>query len=223
MVLIAVQGRAAVRLPAERGTVHLSVEGEHEDRVTAVQQVAALHELLTREARAFVDDGAATRWSSDQVQVRAEHRYEGAPETRHLVQVARAQPRVRFRDLAALSTWVQQAGGETGVVVDGVDWSVTAPARAEAERATRTAAVHDAVERARDSASAIGAGEPVLTAVWEEGLRPAPARSDAGWTAQSKAALLDGMPALVLRPDAIDVTASITADFEVAGAAPSTS
>jgi hypothetical protein len=223
MVLIAVHGRAAVRLPAERGTVHLSVEREHEDRAAAVEQVAALHERLSQEARAFVDTGAATRWSSDQVQVRAEHRYEGAQETRRLVQVAAARLEVRFRDLAALSEWVQRTGTEPGVAVFGVEWSIPDAARAAAERTAREGALRDAVERARDYARAAGAGEPVLAAVWEDGLRPASARSDTGWTAQSKAARLDGTPALVLEPDAIDVSASLTADFEVAGAAPSAS
>lgn len=223
MVLIAVHGRAVVRLAAERGTVLLSVDGEHEDRATAVQQVAALHERLSQEAQAFVDAGAATRWSSDQVQVRAEHRHDGPQETRRLVQVAAARLEVRFRDLDALSAWVQRIGAEPGVAVYGVDWSVTDAARAAAERAAREGAVRDAVERARDYASAAGAGEPVLTAVWEEGLRPAAVRSDSGWVAQSKSARLDGISALVLRPDAIDVSASITADFEVDGADPSAS
>jgi uncharacterized protein YggE len=222
-MLIAVHGRAAVHLPAERGTVLLAVEREHEDRATAVEQVAALHERLSQEAQAFVDSGAATRWSSDQVQVRAEHRFEGPQETRRLVQIAAARLEVRFRDLAALSAWVQRTGAEPGVALYGVDWSVTEAARAAGERAAREAAVHDALERARDYARAAGLGEPVLTAVWEEGLRPAAVRSDSGWTAQSKAARLDGTPALVLRPDAIDVSASITADFEAASDAPSAS
>ncbi|GAA4742364.1 hypothetical protein GCM10025783_12180 [Amnibacterium soli] len=223
MVLIAVHGRAAVHLPAERGTVLLAVEREHEDRATAVAQVAALHERLSHEAQAFLDEGAAARWSSDQVQVRAEHRHDGPTEARRLVQIAAARLEVRFRDLDALSAWVQRIGEEPGVVVFGVDWTVTAAVRAAGERAAREGAVRDATERAADYAHAAGLGDPVLAAVWEDGLRRGSSRADTGWVAQSKAARLDGMPALVLRPDAIAVAAAVTADFEVAGAPPSAS
>jgi uncharacterized protein YggE len=50
MVLIAVHGRAAVHLPAERGTVLLSVQREHEDRATAVEQVAARAASVTAQS-----------------------------------------------------------------------------------------------------------------------------------------------------------------------------
>lgn len=213
MVLIAVHGIASRFLPAERGTVHLSIEFEHEDRATAVQQAAMLHGRFIAEATAWVESGAATWWGSAQVWVRAEHRHEGAAQTLRTLQLASAGVQVRFQDFAALSTWILEAGSVPGVSVDQVVWEVTRAHRAAAERALRVEAVGDAIERAEAYASAIGGGGVALQAVWEEGLRPSESQQQPRWGAQRLSNRTDD--GFDLRPGDIEIGASVTADFAV--------
>ena len=213
MVLIAVHGSASRSVPAERGTVHLALEIEHDERAAAMEQVAELHQRFRQEAEAFVADGAATWWGSDQVWVRPEIRFEGRNEERRTVQIATARVHVRFQDFAALSTWILDAGSVTGVSIQGIDWTVTKPHEAEVEREMRVEGVRDAVARAEAYASAIGGTGVQLRAVWEAGLRPASGSSRGSlWQAQAQ---MMNEPGVQLRPDDITIHAEVTADFEV--------
>jgi uncharacterized protein YggE len=218
MVLIAVHGSASRLLPAERGTVHLALELEHDDRATALQQVAELHARFRAEAEAFVANGTATWWGSDQVWVRPDVRWEGEHPQRRTVQVATARVHVRFQDFTALSTWILDAGSVLGVTIPGIDWTVTRTHEQEVEREMRVEAVRDAVARAEAYASAIGGSAVELQAVWEAGLRPVPSASPSvgGWRAQSMAR--KGEPGIELRPDDIEIRAEVTADFLVGAA-----
>lgn len=212
MVLIAVHGSATRFLPAERGTVHLSLEFEGADRAAAVDRVTTLHERFRGEAQGFVEGGAATRWTSDRVWVRAEDRSEGRDERRTRVHVATAKVQVRFRDFTALSAWLVEAGSVEGVGIERIEWALTRDHEAEAVRALRVEAVQDAIARAEAYASAIGGSGVELRTMWEEGLRPAGGTSEGRWTAQ---AMGRRTPAIELRPDDIELTARVTADFEV--------
>lgn len=216
MVLIAVHGSASRFLPAERGTVRLSIGLEHDDRATVVQQVGLLHERFVADAKSFVHAGAATWWGSDQVRVRPERRYLKDSETHRWVQVASADVRVRFRDFDALSSWVEQAGSAAGASIDGVDWTVTEQHRAHAQREVRVEAVQDAVQRAEAYASAIGGTGVTLQAVWEPGLRPNVSGGfDGGGGGMARAMAMKSGGGLELRPDDIELAAEVTADFVV--------
>lgn len=216
MVLIAVHGSASRFVPAERGTVHLALEIVHDDRAAAMEQVAALHERFRDEAEAFVVDGAATWWGSDQVWVRSEVRWEGKDDERRTVQVATARVHVRFLDFTALSTWILEAGSVLGVSVQGIEWTIPHEHESAIEREMRVEAVRDAIARAEAYASAIGGSGVELRAVWEAGLRPAATASEGGWTAQRKTRATSASDAgIELRPTDIEIRAEVTADFDV--------
>ncbi|HEY0373721.1 MAG TPA: SIMPL domain-containing protein [Amnibacterium sp.] len=218
MVQIAVHGSASRFLPAERGTIEVTVVLSHDDRATVVREVAELHERFVADAKSFVHAGSATWWGSDQVHARAERRYLKDSETYHTVQVASAEVRVKFRDFQALSDWFEHAGAVPGVTIGGIDWTLTEQRRSQVQREVRVQAVADAVERAEAYAGAIGGTGVTLTALWEPGLRPnAGGGDDSGTFLTRSMAVAGGHSTIELRPDDIEISAAVTADFVVAG------
>lgn len=216
MTLLAVHGSASRFLPAERGTVRLSLGLEHDDRAVALRAVTALHERYVADAKSFVHGGGATWWGSDQVRVRAERRYLKDSQVHRTVQVAAAEVRVKFRDFGALSDWIDRAGSVEGVTIAGIEWTVTERLRTTVEREVRIEAVQDARRRAEAYASAIGGGGVVLQTLWEPGLRPnASGADDGGGFAVRALASSGSFASIELRPDDIEIAAAVTADFVV--------
>ncbi|MDQ1531380.1 MAG: uncharacterized protein QOE37_1485 [Microbacteriaceae bacterium] len=213
MVLIAVSGSATRFLPAERGTVHLTIALEHDDRAAVLREVSELHGRFVADAKSFVHAGTATWWGSDQVRVRPERRYLKDSETYTWVQVAAAEVRVKFRDFDALSAWVERAGTETGVSIAGIEWAVTQKRRTEVQREVRVEAVLDAMQRAEAYASAIGSSGITLQALWEPGLRPNAGATDQGGYVTRAMAASGNYSSMELRPDDIEISAAISADF----------
>lgn len=211
VVLISVSGTASQALPAERGTVRLRLTADGPDGPAAV---ARLHERLAAEARAFVEQGAAGRWSAGEVVTAVEQRWDDATARNDRVQVSTAWLEVRFRDLSALGRWLGAVAVVEGVLVDGIEWGLTAATRREAEGAVRTAAVRDAVERAEVYGAATGASGVRLMQLWEGGLRPG---RDTAWTAQTRATSESRAQAFALHPADIEVRATVVADFETTG------
>ena len=209
MVLISVAGSASRSLPAERGTVRLRLTADGPEGAAVV---AALHARLSGEARALVAQGAAGRWSGGEVVTAVELRWDAAADRNERVRVSTARLEVRFRDLTRLGVWLGDVAVLEGVLVDGVDWALTAATRREAEGAVRTEAVRDAVERAEVYAAATGAAEVRMLHLREGGLRHGGEPSGILLSrAESRSTGFE------LHPAAIEVAAAVAADFETAG------
>ncbi|WP_164874484.1 SIMPL domain-containing protein [Rathayibacter festucae] len=213
MVTITVAGIAQHFHPAERGTVRLEIRRESRSRSQALNEVTALHARVREEAGAEQASGAATWWSADQVSVSTIQRYLKDSDVTEPFHVAAASVRVKYRDFDALGRWVASVSEAPGITVAGVDWDVTAARRASAEREVRVAAVRDARERAAAYASALGLGEPRVLTLFEPGLRPH-TRIEGGSAVMSRAMAFKGQEELALKPEDIEVSASVSADFE---------
>ncbi|MWV58012.1 SIMPL domain-containing protein [Rathayibacter sp. VKM Ac-2754] len=214
MATITVAGTAQHFLPAERGTVRLEIRRESRSRSQALSEVTSVHTRVREEAVAEQASGVATWWSADQVSVSTVRRYLKDSDVTQLFHVAAASVRVKYRDFEALGRWVASVSELPGVVVSGVDWDVTAAHRATAEREVRIAAVRDARERAAAYASALGFDEVRVLTLFEPGLRPH-TRIEGGSALMSRAAKFGGQEeALALKPEDIEVSASVSADFE---------
>lgn len=216
MVTITVAGTAHRLVPAERGTVRLRATREARRSADVVPFVADLHARLAADAERYVTAGAATRWSADQVYVSTVQRYRRDSDVAETFQVAAAGVAVRFSDFAALSTWVTDAGAVDGVVVDGVDWELTDDHRREIEREVRAEAVRDAQERAATYAAALGLDVSSVDALYEPGLRPHDQLGLEGASVVQfghRASADHGGPTVSLRPERIEVSARISADF----------
>jgi uncharacterized protein YggE len=179
--------------------------------------VADLHARLSADAERHVGAGAATRWTADHLYVSTVQRYLKDSDVSEPFQVAAAGVAVRFSDFAALSAWVTEVGSADGVVVDGVEWELTDARRKEVETEVRAEAVRDAQERAAAYAAALGLSAVTVGALFEPGLRPhGQPGFDAGAPKYARMAAADfggGGPVVSMRPEQIEVTATITADF----------
>jgi uncharacterized protein YggE len=213
-VRLSVAGSASQQVVPERATPRIQLTAEGADRAAVLKQVTALHQELVSQAQDQVASGAATRWSSNDVWVRAEDRYrpDGAEPMR--VHVASAELRVRFKDFAALGPWLAEIGARVGVQVQGVQWSLTDPTRESIARELRLAAVRDAQQRARDYADALGLSDVALEQLWEADLRPGSGSSDAGLSRKAFAyASADAVQPIELGPEPLEVAHSVTVDF----------
>ncbi|MBB5787003.1 SIMPL domain-containing protein [Jiangella mangrovi] len=214
MVTITVAGTAQRLLPAERGTVHLRATAEARRSADVVSVVAELHARLSADAERHVAAGAATRWSADQLYVSTVQRYLRDSDVSETFQVAAAGVAVRFTDFTALSAWVTETGTVDGVVVDGVEWELTDERRREAEREVRAEAVRDARERAAAYAAELGFATVEVVALFEPGLRPhTQPVYDGGSPRFARMAADAGGAVVSMRPEQIEITATVTADF----------
>ncbi|WP_370616612.1 SIMPL domain-containing protein [Mumia sp. Pv 4-285] len=221
MPKITVAGRATQHIPAERGTLRLSVSfsaARREDVVTAAERA---HGTLVAGAKDQVAGGAATWWGSDQVSAWTFDEWIKPSAQEEQVKVRRfrasAGVRVKFRDFGALSRWASKVALIDGVSVGGVDWALTDVRRDAAVAQVRASAARDAVARAQAYADALGLGAVRLAALYEEGLRPHIAAGGGGvGVAMRAAAAPSGGGGMELRPDDIEVSCEVTADFETA-------
>ena len=167
-VVITVQGRHSVALPAERGTLRLAAQGEGADRARVIGAVADETARLQSLVAEFGD--AVESWSSDTVRVWSERPW--GPNGTQLDPVLHAQADVEavLTDADALSRLIDRAVAFDGVVVHGVEWSLTPESERSALAETRRAAVTDALEKATDYAAAVGRREIVVTAIADAGM-----------------------------------------------------
>jgi uncharacterized protein len=222
MVTITVAGTAQRFLPAERGTVHLRATAEARRSSDVVPVVSDLHARLSADAERHVAAGAATRWTADHLYVSTVQRYLKNSDVSEPFQVAAAGVAVRFSDFAALSAWVTEVGTVDGVVVDGVEWELTEARRREVETEVRAEAVRDAQERADVYAAELGYGTATATALFEPGLRPHAQHGfelSRGYKVVPMAADAGGGAVISMRPQQIEITATVTVDYTASGTA----
>lgn len=226
MVTITVAGTAQRLLPAEQGIVHLRATAEARSFADVVPVVAELHARLSADAERHVAAGAANRWSADQLYVSTVQRYVRDSDVSETFQVAAAGVAIRFTDFGALSAWVTEVGTVDGVVVDGVEWELTEERRREVEREVRAEAVRDAQERADVYAAELGYARATATALYEPGLRPhtQPGFDGGGprYARMASADLSGGGAVVSMRPEQIEITATVTADYTASGSARAT-
>lgn len=144
----------------ERGTVHLAVamEGATKDSVyaSASQTANAVAGQVT--PLFHPDNGPVTWWSSDQVRTWSHRPWN--KDGRQLPQVHHAGVdfHVKFNDFEALSRWLTAVAGLPGVTVGGIEWALTDDHSRRLTDEVRTAAVHDARDKAQAYADSLGLG-----------------------------------------------------------------
>jgi len=219
MPRFSVHGRATRRIPPERAIVHLTVTADGADRGDVLARAASVHGDVVAQAGAHVQDGAATRWSADTVHAWTFTEWVKPSPNLGEQSVVRfragADVSVRFRDFEALASWVSDVAVLDGVSIDGIRWELTDATRDAVLRDVRSEAARDATARASDYAAALGFGEPQLTSLYEDGLRPH-VGPDGGGSSRMFAMRADaeGGAQLELRPEDLEIEAIVTADFE---------
>ena len=133
MACIAVVGNAKHSYPAERATVQIVVGLEGSHRESVARESIEIHNRIAAAARAHHEAGAATWWSADRVVVSPFKEYVKNSDTTVTKHRARSSVEVKFQDFGALAEWVSGLAETKGVVIAGIEWTLTEARRAEVE------------------------------------------------------------------------------------------
>lgn len=155
---ITVHGEASIQLPAERGTVTVQLASQSPDREKAYNTVVETYNRLSKQAKGFTDNGAAT-WhratvptiSSSKQKWQGEFDDEPQERTIHHIQ---ASILVKFQDFAALGEWVSDIVDEEIALVRPTEWSLTGTTRKAGQADVRKLALANARKRAEEFLSA---------------------------------------------------------------------
>lgn len=216
---ITVRGSFSAHHPPERATAHVTLGFEGPalppvyDRVVAdVRSVQASVEALHDPER-----GPVTWWATRAVRTWANRPWNNEGKQLPMVHHAAIGLEVKFRDFAALTTWVAHHVGATeGFSLDGVVWALTEQRRLDLERTVRTRAVQDAAHRAQEYADALSLGPVRPVALADAGLLGAGLHPQSGGGApfaRAAAMAKESGGDLELSPEDIEIAVSIDARF----------
>ncbi len=220
---ITVAGTGSASLRPERATIHLMAGFEGPEPQAPLVRTTGLVERFSAEvARLKAAVPSPTTWSAVlPIRTRSWRPYSDKGNLTPLVYAAAAQLQVKFRDVSALTRFVEEWAGLEGVTVVRVDWTLTEGTRQEQERRVLARAVEQARDRARVIATAAGAGEVRIVEVADPGLLGgdrsgtlAPS-AVAGRAAASAASTAGG--AVELSPEDVELSAVVHARFVTAG------
>lgn len=220
MVTIAVTGHAERTVTPERGTLTVAVNVQDDDRAAVVERATAAHAELVREADQLVASAVATRWTSDGVSAGIVTRWQqsrtGESRAERVMQ-ATCSVRVRFTDFDALGRWATDVATRPDHTIGALVWELTDARRDTVMGDLRTTATRDAIAKAAVYATAAGLGQPRLMALFEDGLRPGAGGGlpvgHAAMRAFASDAGRGGGESFTLKPEAIELSVDITADF----------
>jgi uncharacterized protein YggE len=223
---ITVRGSFASSQPPERGTVHASIGYEGTSMEPVYAQVARdLETVQTSVARLKVgDDPSVTWWSAEQLRTWSHRPWNQDGKLLPIVHHASVGIEVKFRDFAALSSWVGGHVSSTdGFRLGRIEWALTEKRRDELVRQVREGAVRDAVDRAQLYADALGLGKITAVAIADAGMLVANLRPDWGHAqapivARGGSLQVAAGSGVELVPQDIEVAASVDARFVVEGA-----
>lgn len=126
-----------------------------------------------------------------------------------------------FVDFEVLSRWIPEIADVDGVAIGGIGWDLTRSTRDRLLTEVRSDAARETRARAAAYAESLGLGEPRIVALYESGLRPGIGSGGHGGVAVPMmagaprgAAPGAAPPRFELEPPEIDVSVSVTADYE---------
>lgn len=217
--IITVTGSADTHHVPERAIVQLTLGFEGAERQQVFEKTRRLHAETSESLRALhgpVAD-AVTRWSADQVSVWGQRPWsqDGAqlPPVYHATTTVRA----RFRDFAALATWLDSVAFQEGVTVSSVDWGLTTATQASLQAEAQRNAIVSARMKAESYAEALGLStlRPVAVAdpgMLGDGAGGPPPVGVARFASHEMAKSSSGGP-LDLTPADVVISASVDARF----------
>lgn len=213
-VTITVRGEHEMRVPPERGTVHVTVRAEGHERTGVVETAMRLAEPVRTSITERQGSGSVTDWTSKRLAVRAERPWNSEGKQLALVYYASVDFTATFAEASDLSVWVSEISVWDGVDIGAVHWHLTPPTRAEIEREVASSAVGVAVRRAEAYASTLGLQTVVPLEIADTGLisreqTPAPQMM----MARGAAFVAESAPAMEYEPEEIVISATVEARF----------
>jgi hypothetical protein len=214
---ITVRGTFVVFEPPERGTVHATVAYEGPEMEPVYGRVARDLDTLKTSIGPLQDpdNGPVTWWSTAALRTWTNRPWNQDGKQLPLVHHASVGVQVKFSDFAELSRWVtQRITAIEGFRVSNVEWTLTGKRRAELQARVRTEAVRDAVDKARQYATALDLVDVRPVGIADAGMLGADLRPAAeGRAAYARAAAVSGGPDVELAPEDIEISAAVDARF----------
>ena len=212
--VIAVSGRAEVRIEPELGAVSLTVGSSGGDREPLLRDVSEAHARLLEDVRELEASGALDSWSAGQLRVWSHRPWNAEGRQLPLVHQANADVEVVFSDLSALGGWLGRVTGAPHLALGGIDWRLTDATRDRVLESAQRAAVADAVRKAAVYADALGLGRPVAIELADSGMLTAPQPIPRAHKAVMMRAMeVGGAPEPEIAPAKLVVEASVDARF----------
>lgn len=219
--VITVQGQHSAFHPAERATVRIDIHFDGARREAVFEAANTAAEDVRGRITALHDGkvGPVTWWSSDRVQVWSDRPWNQEGKQLPLVHRARLGFTAKFSDFDALARFVEDLASREGVSIGSIEWTLTEVRTTSVTTEVRSRAVKDAVNKATVYAQSIGLGSVRAVAIADPGmLGDQVGASGAGMQLASssrafKAADGGGGPALSLKPEDIEIAATVDARF----------
>lgn len=212
--VVAVSGRAEVRIEPELGAVSLTVGSSGGDREPLLHDVAEAHERLLEDVRELEASGVLDTWWAGQLRVWSHRPWNAEGRQLPLVHQANADVEVVFSDLSALGGWLGRVTGAPHLTLDGIEWRLTDATRDRVLEEAQRAAVADAVRKAAVYAEALGLGAPVAIELADSGMLTTPQPMPRPHQAvMMRAMALDGAPEPEIAPAKLVIEASVDARF----------
>lgn len=213
-VTITVRGEHEIRIAPERATVSITVSADGPDRAATVELAMSRAAPVRASIIAHSDAGAIEDWSSTDLRISTDRRWNNDGEPGPALHRASIDFRTTFADANGLSEWVNEVAALEGLDLGWVDWRLTASTHAEVERSVAAAAVAVAVERAQAYASALGLVTVTPIEIADTELLTGEQSSVPAFGARMSAVAAAGAaPGMTYEPEDITVSASVEARF----------
>lgn len=167
-----VRGSHRVHLPAERGTVALTVSQEGPEPDVVFSVVAAGAESISQDIKQMhrPASGPVTWWSSERLLTGSRRPWNDKGKQLPLIYWARVSFRVKFSDFDELNLFAARVAQRDDAELDGTSWTLTEKRRTAVEAEVRSAAVRDARKRAQVYADALDLGRVRPIAIADPGM-----------------------------------------------------
>lgn len=217
-VEITVRGSHDAKAAPERANVRVRVVRDGPDAEQVIGDAATIAERVRSAVTQLLDPetGPVVTWSSDRMQTWSSRPWNQDGAQLPLVHHAQLGFDVEFADFTVLGRWLSDIAVLDGVVVDGVEWTLTDEHRDALVREVRAGAVADARAKAEVFAEALGLGRVTVLAVADAGMLGDGIRPVTGGegTPRGRAfAMAAGAPAVEFEPRPITVSADVDARF----------
>jgi len=218
--VITVRGEFSSRHVAERAIVQMDAAFDGADRQEVFARASAAAEAVRHSVAPLYDSNAGpiTEWSSDTISVWSERPWNNEGLQLPLVYHAKIGLSVKFRDFEKMSGWIEDVVALDGLTLGSVQWELTEGRKTTVTAEVRSRAVKDAVAKATVYAQSIGLGSVRAIAIADPGMLGDQGGSAPEPVYRANAAMMKsgsggGGPELVLKPQEIDVSATVDARF----------
>lgn len=215
---ITVSAQARASLPPERATVHMDLAFEGGDKQQVLSQTTILAQEFSREVdRLKTLSPSPTTWSAVlPIATRSWRPWAQDGATLPLRHGARCPVKLKFRDFAALASFVDRWGGREGVTIHYVEWTLTEERRASETDRVLAEAVRNATQRATVMARAAGAGDVEVLEIADPGFLQRPhgvGEFDGVAVRSAMGGAPDAGQGVDLQPEDVEMVAVVDARF----------